>query len=1154
MALKDLKSDLSKFRMPKKDPLESKERVSVNKNLNKTPLSSMVESAPKIPRSQTTTNKEGVNPKNMDNTSKFLGETTPAPSNNTSKFLGETTPTPSNNSEKFLGETTTKPLSLEERYLGETTPTTSDNTSKFLGETTPSKFDNNENFLGLTTPTLSNRESRFLGETTPNSADNTSKFLGETTPNSADNTSKFLGETTQTPSNNTSKFLGETTPNSADNTSKFLGETTQAPSNNTSKFLGETTPKDVNYITDIHAKGFTSKFGATLPADSKFTGVAKNQEVWNNNSIYGKLKAVNFFPIETSKARGFSLNQVHQDETKFTGIKRGLNEITADDKDAFNENSSLYSKLKAVDFFPIEASKARGFSLNQFQLAPSQFTGVSKDQTNWSTTSSEYSSFSKYTHVNLLTVKSFGGDPSGTKQINNRSNTYYLQPFQTGNFAVDLTKGKLPDETKWSTDLSEYSSFSKYIHPDLSSAPGYGKFKLQKQASGQKQSYNQDSTYYMDSFQRGDFALDLTKGKISKLQEMRNSPSFLDEMYSKFNLRDDAHNTGMTAFDHPLILRGIQRRGKRGTEPQNFGIPGTSIDLDDGLIRGGIITSTTRAVIDAIRLGKWMVSVKGLLWGIKQFGLQQSNPNVEKIGAIRRTKIWTPINTLASALGQHIGLHPNRHGFTPFDKLDGGYESVQNQKKLLHTTELTAHLLSSSLLKGGNRLARLWKTSFGTDRENGQFTKSVAGLGRPFIDLQALGGPNSVYGLIPNGKFPKKDFQSVPFKDYTSFLDPRPRPKKIGGSYIRPYTENLTTPDKIDENAFSIKGTIEGKNTNTTEENSIKFPYLDADFKKAKPDLGGMFTKEAAAKKAKTFNGGGVNKVDATGDGAKIPNGSEVIKDYQTIAYGKIPTRIAGAGADMDFRSLLTDDSNDNDRKRAEKEDHKTNNIETKYKFNNPGKLGPNENRVDWDNTKTDAKSQQRFDTVNASGLVITKEDKEGEDNKTAALNDLIHLWFKMDKTRIQFRGTVSGITDTFSPSWDSIKYNGRADQAYQYKTFERSLSFTFKVYATSRIEMAPIYKKLSYLASMTMPTYGGSAGYTGKLINFRLGSLFNEREAFIESLSYSMSDETPWDINIDNTVGELPMGVDVSIGLKILGPKPYAGKSMKVYDTGFKA
>ena len=67
----------------------------------------------------------------------------------------------------------------------------------------------------------------------------------------------------------------------------------------------------------------------------------------------------------------------------------------------------------------------------------------------------------------------------------------------------------------------------------------------------------------------------------------------------------------------------------------------------------------------------------------------------------------------------------------------------------------------------------------------------------------------------------------------------------------------------------------------------------------------------------------------------------------------------------------------------------------------------------------------------------------------------------------------------------------------------------------------------------MTMPTYGGSAGYSGELIEFRLGSLFNGRQAFIESLSYSMSDETPWDIALDNTVGELPMGIDVSIGLK---------------------
>ena len=83
------------------------------------------------------------------------------------------------------------------------------------------------------------------------------------------------------------------------------------------------------------------------------------------------------------------------------------------------------------------------------------------------------------------------------------------------------------------------------------------------------------------------------------------------------------------------------------------------------------------------------------------------------------------------------------------------------------------------------------------------------------------------------------------------------------------------------------------------------------------------------------------------------------------------------------------------------------------------------------------------------------------------------------------------------------------------------------------------------------MPAYGTSAGYTGNLIEFRLGSLFNERQAFIESLSYSMSDETPWDINRDLKLGELPMGVDVSIGLKILGEKP-SSIMKKVYDTVF--
>ena len=155
----------------------------------------------------------------------------------------------------------------------------------------------------------------------------------------------------------------------------------------------------------------------------------------------------------------------------------------------------------------------------------------------------------------------------------------------------------------------------------------------------------------------------------------------------------------------------------------------------------------------------------------------------------------------------------------------------------------------------------------------------------------------------------------------------------------------------------------------------------------------------------------------------------------------------------------------------------------------------------------------------------------------------------------MQFRGTVNGITDTFSPSWDSFKYNGRADQAYKYSTFERSLSFNLQVYATSRIEMVPIWQKLARLSTLTMPQYSTSAqgGYQGMLIEFRIGDLYRGELAFIESLSYTMSDETPWEISMlgsNEPIGELPMGVDVSIGLKILGKQEPRYGQRKVYGN----
>ena len=73
MALKDLKSDLSKFRKPVEKPLVDNPRVDVPKSTNQTPLTQFVDKTPSAPKSNTTTPKQGVTPNKLDNSSNFLG-------------------------------------------------------------------------------------------------------------------------------------------------------------------------------------------------------------------------------------------------------------------------------------------------------------------------------------------------------------------------------------------------------------------------------------------------------------------------------------------------------------------------------------------------------------------------------------------------------------------------------------------------------------------------------------------------------------------------------------------------------------------------------------------------------------------------------------------------------------------------------------------------------------------------------------------------------------------------------------------------------------------------------------------------------------------------------------------------------------------------
>ena len=73
-----------------------------------------------------------------------------------------------------------------------------------------------------------------------------------------------------------------------------------------------------------------------------------------------------------------------------------------------------------------------------------------------------------------------------------------------------------------------------------------------------------ESNRYSDSYG--------VKHKNSGLADTYTENSPIDDMYNKFNLRDDA-TPQLGYIKHPLILRGIQREGK--TDPQRWGLGGT---------------------------------------------------------------------------------------------------------------------------------------------------------------------------------------------------------------------------------------------------------------------------------------------------------------------------------------------------------------------------------------------------------------------------------------------------------------------------------------------------------------------------------------------------------------------------------------------------
>jgi hypothetical protein len=160
-------------------------------------------------------------------------------------------------------------------------------------------------------------------------------------------------------------------------------------------------------------------------------------------------------------------------------------------------------------------------------------------------------------------------------------------------------------------------------------------------------------------------------------------------------------------------------------------------------------------------------------------------------------------------------------------------------------------------------------------------------------------------------------------------------------------------------------------------------------------------------------------------------------------------------------------------------------------------------------------------------GLVQVPATIDTEPNKTTTDDVIV------------FRASVTDITDSFTGEWSPVTMIGRADKNYQYTGFERDLQLSFKVHATDRDELQPIWRKLNALAGYTAPIYNADITMGAPWMRITIGDLFRQTPVILTSLSYTLQGtDTTWEINIENAdyMMQVPHTVEVKCTFTVIG------------------
>lgn len=622
--------------------------------------------------------------------------------------------------------------------------------------------------------------------------------------------------------------------------------------------------------------------------------------------------------------------------------------------------------------------------------------------------------------------------------------------------------------------------------------------------------------------------------------------------------------------------------------------------FDDGLIRGGIIGALNASVVDTIRIGKFLTDPpKGPLFIVKQVGLQLSNPRLEskevktdraqsgggffnntintianvagKIeNAVGPTRIYNlGINTLAQVPINALGGHIVRHGFLPIPDPSKYYESVVTANNQNGTNRLEK--LTTKFQLGDRQANLINRNSFKIFNAVNSVLGSVLNIPIPNLKPTQLtidnyiGGAGSVYGigntLISRTTFTEDKFKIDEAKNRSKFFAGKTRNSKgeqqeikIKDTFdwgISTITGSIYNPTKFDILKSYPENQLSGSfinnvasNTDKSNTNGIRvFPYtspnainpgLDPN-KSSTPSLypsGSPSSYPSASNQQLKYS-------------LALPN-QKYSGSYKEVA--KI-NNSESQHSNLRIYSTLVDGQRNNERL-------PNSNANLKYENGIKDKNGIKENvsiKLAWNEATREIRvGSGRQDQINLTPLFTKSsywfENKApGPGGKT--IRDLVKFVIQSVNTDkpsesdfMVFRAYITQFSDTVDASWADIKYAGRGNPFHIYSGFTRKVSVGFKVAALSKEEMQPMYSKLNNLMASLMPDYGGGNVMRGPLHRLTVGNYFDAQLGILTSISYTIPNDSPWEIAIDEPEGGtsqvliLPHIIEVTMNFTPIG------------------